>query len=72
MKRVILRGAIGLRRGFFSMIFMIFFDNKGSNVIHSNFVNILYIYSRRNCEIKKFFFLRNMEDTGCCASNVTI
>ena len=35
---------------------MIFFLNKGINIIYLYFVNILYIYLRRNCEIFKFFF----------------
>ena len=61
-----------LVKGVFLMIFMIFFDNKGMNIIYLYFVNILCIYLRRNCEIFKFFFLRNMEDIGCCPSNVTI
>ena len=38
------------------MIFMIFFDHKGMNIIYLYFVNILYIYLRRNCQIVKFFF----------------
>ena len=38
------------------MIFMIFFDNKGMNIIYLYFVKILYIYLRRNCEIFNFFF----------------
>ena len=54
-KIISLRGEIGLRRVFL-MIFMIFFDNKGMNIIYLYFVNILYIYLRRNCEIFKFFF----------------
>ena len=67
-----LKGVNRFKKGFFKMIFMIFFDNKGMNIIYLYFVKILYIYLRRNCEIFKFFFLRNMEDIGCCPSNVTI
>ena len=72
LRKTRLRGEIGLRRGFFKMIFMIFFFNKGMNINYLYFVNILYIYLKRNCEICNFFFLRNMEDIGCCPSNVTI
>ena len=35
---------------------MIFFYNKGMNIIYLYFVNILYRYLRKNCEIFKFFF----------------
>ena len=52
-----LRGEIVLRRVFLKMIFIIFFDNKGMNIIYLCFVNILYIYLRRNCEIFNFFFI---------------
>ena len=41
------------------MIFMIFFDNKGMNIIYLDVVKILYMYLRRICEIFKFFFLTN-------------
>ena len=68
----IFKGGNRFKKGFFLMIFMIFFDNKGMNIIYLYFVNILYIYLRRNCEIFKFFFLRNMEDIGCCPSNVSV
>ena len=51
-----LRGEIGLRMGFFKWFSWFFFDDNGMNIIPLYFVNILFIYLRRNCEIFKFFF----------------
>ena len=51
-----IKGGNRFKKGVFLMIFMIFFDNKGMNIIYLYFVNILYIYLRINCEIFKFFF----------------
>ena len=65
-----LKGGNRFKKGFLKW-FSWFFYNKGMNIIYLYFVNILYIYLRRNCEIFEFFFFRNMEDIGCCPSNVT-
>ena len=56
LKSSLIKGGNRFKKGFFKMIFMIFFDNKEMNIIYLYFVNILYIYLRRNCEILKFFF----------------
>ena len=55
----VIKGGNRFKKGFFKMIFMIFFDNKQMNIIYSYFVTILYIYLSGNCEIFKFFFAKH-------------
>ena len=51
-----IKGGNRFKKGFFLTIFMIFFYNKGMNIISLYFVNIFYIYLRRNCEHFQIFF----------------
>ena len=66
------KGGNRFKKGSFLMIFMIFFYNKGMNIIYLYFVNILYVYLKRNCEIFKFFFWETWKISASCPSNVTI
>ena len=65
-----LRGEMGLTRGFL-MIFMIFFAKRNEYNLFIFCEHFVHIFKKKLWNFQ-ICFLRNMEDIGCCPSNVTI